>query len=106
MAKCAGNDDVDRMMQKSKPEVYDISRQLGVLDPVLLPIENKLEDFSTILIDSPGQLGEYEAEVSGKVKSANAILLVYDMTDEQTVESLRSYWLPFIQKWNAKVYDI
>lgn len=68
-----------------------------------MPIENKLEDFSTILIDSPGQLGEYENEVVGKVKSANVILVVYDMTDEQTVDSLRSYWLPFIQKWNPKV---
>ena len=68
-----------------------------------MPIETKLEDFSTILIDSPGALGENEADIGGKVKSANAILIVYDMSDEQTVASLRTYWLPFVEKYNSKV---
>lgn len=69
----------------------------------MLPIENKLEDFSTILIDSPGVLGDNEGDIGGKVKSANAILIVYDMSDEQTIASMKNFWLPFVQKYNTKV---
>lgn len=52
------------------------------MKPVYLPIENKLEDFTTILIDSPGSIGDNESDIASKVKNANAILLLYDMTDE------------------------
>ena len=70
--------------------------QSTVMKPVYLPIENKLEDFTTILIDSPGSVGDNESDVASKIKNANAILLLYDMTDESTVNSLRNYWLPFV----------
>lgn len=70
---------------------------------MLLPIEKKLEDVSTILIDTPGILGENETDIGSKVKSANVVMIVYDMSDEQTVNSLKNFWLPFVQKYNPKI---
>lgn len=58
---------------------------------------------STILIDTPGILGENETDIGSKVKSANVAMIVYDMSDEQTVNSLKNFWLPFVQKYNSKI---
>lgn len=74
-----------------------------MLNPILLPIENKLEDFSTALIDTPGQVGENENEISSKIRAANCILILYDMTDEETVKNIKDFWLPLVHKYNTKV---
>jgi GTPase SAR1 family protein len=97
IAKCAGLEEGDKLFSSAKSE------QSGVLHPILLPVENKLEDFSTILIDTPGNFGDAEADMGTKIKTANAIVLMYDMADEGTVNSLRNYWLPLISKYNSKV---
>lgn len=75
----------------------------GVLNPILLPLENILEDFNTVLIDTPGTIEGHEADLSLKIKSANSILLLYDMSQENTVDSMKTYWLPFIEKHNPLI---
>ena len=75
----------------------------SVLKTVLLPTENKLEDYTTALIDTPGDFGTDDTNISNQVKSANVILVVYDLTDEETVNNMRDFWLPFVKKHNSKV---
>lgn len=74
-----------------------------MLNPVVLPIENKLEDYSTILIDSPGNITDEDPNVSNQVKSASAVIILYDMTDETSATTIRDFWLPFVKKFNPKV---
>jgi mitochondrial Rho GTPase 1 len=77
-----------------------------VLKPVLLPMENKLDNYSTCLIDTPGSFddnSDVSAEMKAKIKSANAILLLYDMSNEETVKALNDFWLPLITSANTKV---
>ena len=72
------------------------------MKPVLLPMENKLDNYSTCLIDTPGSF-EDDSEIKSKIKQANAILLLYDMSNEETVSSMREFWLPLITSANPKV---
>lgn len=91
IAKCAGHEEDGK---GSLP---------WVMNPVLLPVENKLEDFSTILIDTPSDISESENDMATKIKNAHVVLILYDMTDEQTVNNIRDFWLPFVGKYNQKV---
>lgn len=70
---------------------------------MVLPIENKLEDYSTILIDSPGNITDEDPNVSNQVKSASAVIILYDMTDESSVTTIKEFWLPFVKKFNPRV---
>jgi mitochondrial Rho GTPase 1 len=44
-----------------------------------------------------------EAENEKKIKYANSILLMYDMSNNESVEKIESYWLPLIESANDKI---
>lgn len=97
IAKCGEAD----LTEKGSRDHF--SADPGVLNPILLPLENILEDFNTVLIDTPGTIEGHEADLVLKIKSAHSILLLYDMSQENTVDSMKTYWLPFIERHNPLI---
>lgn len=73
-----------------------------MLTPIVLPAETALDGCTTLLIDSDGSKLK-EAENEKKISFANSILLMYDMTNAESVENLESYWLPLIERVNSGV---
>jgi GTPase SAR1 family protein len=69
--------------------------------PFQLPAETALDGCSTFLIDSDGSISK-EAENEKKIKFANSILLMYDMSNGESVEKIESYWLPLIERMNSR----
>jgi Miro-like protein. len=70
-------------------------------------------EVSTILIDSSSKelLGRlsmkgaanHDSQTHEEIKDADVIMLLYDITSKQTVDNLKSYWMPKISKINSRV---
>ena len=71
-----------------------------VLRPVLLPPNMCVvaPNIFTELIDT-AEGSDFETEI----ENASIILLVFDMSDEATIESLSEKWLPLVQLHNHSV---
>jgi small GTP-binding protein len=80
----------------------------NVLNPILLPADASLQNFHTELIDTFGS-EEDKLDVArlqilkSEIIESSAIVLCYDISREQTVDSIKEFWLPLIQKVNPKV---
>ena len=55
---------------------------------------------NTMLIDTSGDPSQLE-KTKFQITTASSVVLVYDITSEDTVERLTSYWLPLIQEINS-----
>lgn len=69
-----------------------------VVSDVTLPPEKRFDDAKVTIMDSSPQDSE---SLELKVRSADAIILVYDVRDDVTFEHLSAHWLPLISKANT-----
>lgn len=71
-----------------------------VLRPVLLPTNMCViaPNVFTELVDT-GEETDYETEI----QHADLVIIMYDMTNELTINNLHNKWLPMVKDYNERV---
>lgn len=78
------------------------STQETLLKPVFMPGETFCHNKDVILIDTSYRQDKIE-ETIREIKRAHLIILVYDMSNIDTIEALSKTWLPLVSVNNKSV---
>ena len=93
---------VKNSIEAENYEERNLASNESLINPILIHNENVNSNMNIILIDTSSSQERLQQTIT-EIKNADSIILIYDMSNEATINSLSRRWLPLIKAHNPAV---